>query len=90
MTNNPIIYKTLLTTERRLTGQSYLSYLKAWNKKALRSFYWISATRFTELIRFGKIQNVGGLELSAEKKFDVPLEKDFKFCFDKIKTKEKR
>ena len=32
-----------------------------------QSFSWISATRFTELIEFSKIQNVGGLELSEEK-----------------------
>ena len=42
-------------------------------------------TRFTELIQFGKIQNVGGLELSAEKNLMFHWRKISNFALTKNK-----
>ena len=42
-------------------------------------------TRFTELIQFGKIQNVGGLELSAEKNLMFHWRKISNFALTKKK-----
>ena len=48
---------------------------------SLKYFNWISATRFAELLHFGKIRNIGDLELSEEKLYSVSLDKDFIFNF---------